>query len=90
MDDLRILGPALGQPRTGLVSFVSLKRTAAEISFYLDRDFQIATRAGLHCAPLAHQTIGTLTTGAVRASVGCFTTSDEVEAFLYALREIVG
>ena len=41
----------------------------------------IAVRAGLHCAPLAHQSAGTLEAGTVRASVSAFNTPREVERF---------
>lgn len=48
----------------------------------------ICVRAGLHCAPDAHRSIGTLPLGAVRLSFGMFNTRDEVERFAKALREI--
>ena len=49
----------------------------------------IAVRAGLHCAPLAHRTAGTLRTGTVRVSFSAFNTADEVRRFLSAMREIL-
>ena len=39
----------------------------------------IALRSGLHCAPLAHKTLGTFPQGAVRFSVGPFTTFEELD-----------
>jgi selenocysteine lyase/cysteine desulfurase len=42
----------------------------------------IAVRAGLHCAPLAHQSAGTADAGTVRLSISAFNTRREVEAFL--------
>ena len=45
----------------------------------------IAVRTGLHCAPLAHRTAGTLETGTLRASVSAFTTPREVQEFLRTL-----
>ena len=48
----------------------------------------VALRAGLHCAPLAHETAGTLETGTLRASVSAFNTGREIERFLLAVREI--
>ena len=48
----------------------------------------IALRAGLHCAPLAHETAGTLETGTLRASVSAFNTRREIDKFLQTLREI--
>lgn len=49
----------------------------------------IAVRAGLHCAPLAHRTAGTLRTGTVRVSFSAFNTAEEVRRFLSALRQIL-
>ena len=48
-----------------------------------------AVRAGLHCAPLAHRTAGTLPNGTVRMSVSAFTSAADIDAFAYALRSIV-
>ncbi len=48
----------------------------------------IAVRAGLHCAPLAHQTAGTFTTGTVRFSTSPFTTEREIDAAAEVLLEI--
>ena len=48
----------------------------------------IAVRAGLHCAPLAHRTAGTLDTGSVRISFSHWNTGEEMDRFLAAMREI--
>ena len=48
-----------------------------------------AVRAGLHCAPLAHRTAGTLETGTVRCSFSAFSTTAQVEHFARILRQIV-
>jgi len=61
---------------------------STEVSYVLDRAYGIAARAGLHCAPLAHQTLGTLKTGIVRFSMGYFNTAEEIDVTLSALREI--
>lgn len=50
--------------------------------------YQIATRAGGHCAPLMHAFFGTEEQGAVRFSFSCFNTTEEVEAAILAVREI--
>jgi cysteine desulfurase family protein len=75
--------------RGGLVSFTVNGMDPAEIAFRLDSEFEIAVRAGLHCAPHAHRTIGTYPHGTVRVSPGFFNTHDDVETFLLALRIIV-
>ena len=51
-------------------------------------DRGIAVRAGLHCAPLAHRTAGTLATGTVRISFSHWNTREEVTRFLQAMEEI--
>ena len=86
---IRVLGPKLGQPRTGIVSFVAEGIDSAELSFVLDQHFRIAVRAGYHCTPLAHRTAGTESTGAVRASVGAFTTEEQIEYFLESMQRIM-
>ena len=48
----------------------------------------IAVRAGLHCAPLAHRTAGTLNTGTVRLSFSHWNTREEVDRLLEAVGEI--
>ena len=72
-------------PRAGLVSFNIGERDSGEIADALaGRGF--ALRGGLHCAPSAHAFFGTL--GAVRASVGPFTTEKEIDALLSAVNEL--
>ena len=50
----------------------------------------IAVRAGLHCAPYAHESAGTLETGTVRVSMGHNTTDDQIEAFLRKATKLPG
>jgi cysteine desulfurase family protein len=88
IEGVQLLGPNLGEDRTGIVSFTMKQVEASELSFILDQSFQIAVRAGFHCTPLGHQTAGTTETGAVRASVGFYTTEDEVEHFIHSIKEI--
>ena len=74
--------------QAGLFSFVAAGKDVEEIAGELgQRD--IAVRAGTHCAPLAHRTAGTLSTGTVRVSFSHWNTSAEVLAFLAAMREIL-
>ncbi|MDF2960513.1 MAG: Selenocysteine lyase [Paenibacillus sp.] len=88
IDGVSVLGPDLGQNRTGIVSFTVHQTDSSEVAFILDQSFQIAVRAGYHCSPLAHESAGTLERGAVRASVGYFTSDDEVERLIHAVKEI--
>lgn len=61
-----------------------------QVADALDTDYGIMTRVGLHCAPSAHQTLGTYPTGTIRFSFGWWNTEGEVERALEALRELEG
>jgi cysteine desulfurase family protein len=60
----------------------------SDVAYLLDHHYGIAVRAGLHCAPRAHQTLGTLPAGTVRLAPGFFTPDDAVDEALAALGEI--
>jgi cysteine desulfurase / selenocysteine lyase len=75
---------------TGTISFVVDGMNPADIGFVLDEAFDIAVRTGLHCAPLAHQTLGTFPAGTVRVSPGYSTTREEIEYFLQSFRRLLG
>jgi cysteine desulfurase/selenocysteine lyase len=64
--------------------------TPADVGAILDADFGIATRVGLHCAPLVHQRLGTGKAGGVRFSLGPFNTSEDIDLALDAMRTIAG
>lgn len=63
-------------------------RPSEDVGAILDGDFGIEVRAGLHCAPLVHQDLGTLDKGAVRFSLGPFTTESDIDAAIAAMRTI--
>lgn len=79
----------IGLPgREGRCPIVSLdfpELDNAEIAYRLDRDYGIMTRCGLHCAPLAHRSLGTFPAGTIRFSFGHKNTEEEVDAALAAL-----
>lgn len=66
------------------------KRRSEDISAILDGDYGIAVRAGLHCAPFVHRQLGTLAQGAVRFSLGPFTTETEIDAAVAAMATVAG
>lgn len=74
---------------TSCVSFNSKNIDTAELSFTLDSDFGIKNRSGLHCAPLAHKSIGSFPTGTVRLSLSYFNTKEDIEYTLDAINKIV-
>ena len=74
--------PAL---RGAVLSFTVAGKDPTEVAFELDQYFDIAVRAGLHCAPRAHRTLGTFPGGTVRMSPGWFTTREDVAMFCEAV-----
>ena len=61
---------------------------SGEVSDALSNDYGIATRPGAHCAPRLHIALGTKQQGAVRFSFSYFTTKEELDAAINALKEI--
>lgn len=61
---------------------------SGEVSDILSSDYDIATRPGAHCAPRLHMALGTKDTGAVRFSFSYFTTKEELDIAINALKEI--
>ncbi|MDK9717714.1 MAG: aminotransferase class V-fold PLP-dependent enzyme, partial [Trichlorobacter sp.] len=74
-----LFGPINPEQRSGVVSLTIEGWDPAILAFYLDREYGIAVRAGLHCAPRAHRTIGSYPTGTLRISPGWFNTLADVE-----------
>jgi cysteine desulfurase family protein len=60
----------------------------ADVGHILDSEFDIFIRVGLHCAPLAHKTLGTFPEGTVRFSMGYFNTLQDVEYTAKVIRKI--
>lgn len=86
---LTILGPDDLTRRTAVVSVTVEGYMAEQLATVLDQVFDVATRAGLHCAPQAHRTAGTLDCGALRFSPGYFNIAEDVRYAVESLREIV-
>ncbi|WP_312814735.1 aminotransferase class V-fold PLP-dependent enzyme [Sedimentibacter sp.] len=85
---IKIYGPEDIEQRCGVVSVNLESVDSSELAFMLDTEYGIAVRPGLHCAPLAHKTIGTENIGAVRFSVGPFNEMTDIKAAVKALKEI--
>ena len=63
-------------------------RASEDVGAILDGDYGIAVRAGLHCAPLVHHDMGTIEKGAVRFSLGPFTTESDIDRTIEAMAAI--
>ena len=85
---VEVFQASMPKAQSGVLSFRIKGRDCEDVGEALgDRGF--ALRAGLHCAPEAHRTAGTLETGTVRASVSAFNTEMEIDRFLRAIGDMV-
>lgn len=75
--------------RTSAVSVVIKGVDCIEAAEELDFDYSIAVRAGLHCAPMAHRSLGTITSGTLRISPGFFTKREDIDLLCFALMKII-
>lgn len=71
-----------------VISFNIEGLDSEETSEILDKRFNIAVRAGLHCAPLAHEFFGTQGSGTVRAVLSVFSNFEQVDYFASSIRTI--
>lgn len=84
----RVYGTEKISDRTAAVSLNVDGCTPQELATWLANTHNVATRPGFHCAPLAHETIGTLPgEGTLRFSFGYFNTPEEVEHAVALLDE---
>lgn len=86
---LTVYGPQNADERVAVFSFNLEDIAPEEVAYVLDEAYGIMVRAGLHCAPQAHRTIGTVKRGTVRISPGYFNTEEDLTALARALAEIV-
>ena len=83
-----IEGGRLVNPHAGIVALNIRDIDSGEIADALSADYGIATRPGAHCAPRLHEALGTKEQGAVRFSFSWFTTEEEIDAAIRAIREL--
>lgn len=86
--NIKIYGPLDSKKRAAVISINIGDIDSGELTFLLDDMYDIATRSGIHCSPLAHETLGTLIQGTVRFSLGYFNTKEDIDKTVDALMEI--
>ena len=85
---LRLVGTRELSRRVGVIAVDFLRMDNAQAADHLEREYEILTRCGMHCAPSAHKALGTFPQGVVRFSVGYRTTEAEVDCALRAIKEL--
>jgi len=83
-----VYGPHSAEKQTGVVSFNIQGMEASDVGLCLDDELGILCRVGLHCAPSAHRTLGTLPKGSVRFGIGAFNTIEDIHQAVNAVSQI--
>lgn len=86
---LHVHGPHRNHDRVPVISITCGDWSPQDLASMLDVEFGIEVRAGLHCAPLIHQQLGTIRTGGtLRISLGATTQADDIDAIQRALHRL--
>lgn len=86
--NIEIYGPKDSEKIVGVISFNIKEVTPEDIAYELDNKYNIMVRSGLHCAPNAHQLMGTKETGTLRIGIGYFNEKEDIDKLVKALNEI--
>lgn len=87
IDGVTVYGDFSGE-HAAIVSLNIRDVGSGEVADALAEDYDIAVRAGAHCAPRLHEALGTVEQGAVRFSFSYFNTDDEIDAAIDAIRDL--
>lgn len=88
IEGVKVYGPLDVNSQGAVVSINIGNIDSSEVAYILNQEYDIAVRPGLHCAPLAHETIGTFEQGTVRFSFSFFNSHREIEYGIKALGNI--
>lgn len=83
--EIRVVGRQNLQDRVAVVSLDFENADNAVVAFELESEYGIMTRVGLHCAPVAHKSLGTYPQGTVRIAFSASNTKEEIDVLLEAL-----
>lgn len=88
--EVKLFLPSNLEKHVGIVSILIEGFNSEDIGTILDEDFDIAVRTGYHCAPYIHKYLKDASSlGTVRIGISQFTTKDEIDILIKALKEIV-
>ena len=85
---VRVIGKKGISERVAVVSLDFIGRDNGMIAFELEQKYGIMTRVGLHCAPMAHQSLNTFPEGTVRFAFGVSNKKEEIDVCMRAFREM--
>ena len=89
INGIKVYVPYPEEYQIGIVSFVFDDLNSEDLGSILDEDFDIAVRTGFHCAPFIHKYLkDEQKLGTVRIGISQFTTEEELDKLIEALKEI--
>ena len=89
MKSIQLHGPQTCHHRMPVFSITCPGTDPSDLANILEEEFHIKNRVGLHCAPWAHETLGTAPFGTVRLSPGIFQTDEDIDYMLDCLDRAV-
>lgn len=89
MDNIILYEDINNNQYTSCISFNLKNMDTAELSFILDNDYGIKNRSGLHCAPLAHKSIGSFPSGTVRISISYFNNKSDIDYTIDCINKVI-
>ena len=88
--EVKMYIPSNPERHIGIVSIIVEGFNSEDIGTILDEDFGIAVRTGYHCAPYIHKYLKDIESlGTIRIGIGQFTTKDEIDSLIKAIKEII-
>ena len=85
---VKIYGDFSTDHRAAVIAINIRDYDSSEVSDELSFTYGISTRPGAHCAPLMHESMGTVEQGMARFSISWFNTEEEIDEAIRAVREI--
>lgn len=89
IEKITLYGPRNSQKKVGVISFNIKHKSCERVAYELDQQHDILIRSGLHCAPGAHEIIGTKETGTCRIGIGYFNEKEDIDLLIKALQKII-
>jgi len=88
IDNIKLLIANDIDNQSDVFSFVPLKTSVSDFTKLLYENYKIEVRGGLHCSPIAHQTLKTYPQGAIRISLSSYHTDNDLNYLLNSILSI--
>lgn len=89
IEGITLYGTKDNTNRVGVISLNIMDLNPQRVGHMLNEKYGIMVRTGLHCAPCAHRTIGTIDRGTIRLGLGYFNTQQDIDCFIGAVKDII-